>query len=213
MSSPIYTDRDDLAVLAWIAANPGASETETKLLIPHVRAMVDLAVRELSIQVWDSGEDRQRMFKDFTVTVSGTTGGAVATLDPTLIPDSINPEFGGSVFSSVIQGKGLTGYLDWRMDLADASIAHNFECIGTFTVKGGDGAVGKIYCFDYTGEGGILSGSQVTVKGAIHYDFATVPEYYKARLVKILVQMAREKMAGITQVRQTLPAPGGNPNG
>lgn len=201
MSSPIYTNRDDLAVLAWTIAVRGASETLTQLTIPHVRAMVDTAVRELSLEVWKSGMDSQRLFKDFSVGL-GVDGSG--NLDPTVIIESLNPDMGGAVYSATLAGLGISGWLDWLPDLGDASLAHGYEGIGSYVVKGSTGATGKIYCFDHTGAAGIFASASVTVKGAAHYSFADVPEYYKHRLVAILVQMAREKMAGISRVSQNI---------
>lgn len=196
MSSPIYSTRDDLAALAWTIAVKGASQTETRLLVPHVRAMVDTAIRNLSLEVWASGADRQRLFKEFAVSLDAS---GQAPLDPTIIVESINPDMGGDVYSATMEAGGISGYLDYYADFASPTLAHGFEGIGGYVIKGGDGAAGKIFCFDDTGAAGSLASTSVTVRGAVHYSFATVPEYYKSRLVEVLVSMARAKMMGMTE--------------
>lgn len=203
MSTAVYSDRDNLAALAWAMAAPGASETVTKLLMPDVRAGCDTAVRMLSMEVWKSDFDKGRMMKSFNATLSGTTGGAKASLDPLLIAESISPKYGGFAYSSTLEAVGITGYLDYYEDFPDASIPHNFEGVGAYLIRG-ESPAAEIWCFDETGTGARFNGTQITVKGAIHYDFATVPEYYKHRVVAILVQLCREKLAGLTSVRQTI---------
>lgn len=196
MASPIYTDRDSLAALAWTIAAAGRSEAQARLSIADVVTMVDQAVRRMCDEVWKAGQF-VRFINDFNAVVLDASGSAA--LDTSIIPESVWPPRG------VVYIPGDVTYpypFDPIETLSDLYVPHGILGLCSFSVQGGNASGAMIYCVDHTGLAGGLASRTITVKAAQYYTFATVPEYLTHELVKVLAQMAREKMPGVSNGQQ-----------
>lgn len=184
-ASEIFTDRDSAAVLAWTAACQGRSQRDTKLTIPDVLTLIDIAVKKMCVNVFKNGE-AYRLMKDFTNVILDTEG--KADLDELVIGESVKPEFGG-----IVRFSGYDYLFDYYQYLEYLYFPQGVAGLAGYCVTGGNNSGAILYCTN-SEDGEPLASVTVTVKACQYYTFDTLPEQLKDEFIEALTMMAKAKM-------------------
>lgn len=185
----VFIDRATAAELAWTLACNGDSEMESKLLIPDVEALIDVACKQTSDEAFYKRGEWQRLQN--TRSSIGITAAGAAALDPKVIPESVRPSMGGQV----------------KHDDPD-SFPYPFEClenpdelyfphlvtkIGYYSIVGSPGYATLLVA---DGSGAPITSGTLSVRACEHLDFDAindVSKQLKDEFIKILAEMARSK--------------------
>lgn len=193
----VFTDRDSAAAVAWAIACPGGSQRDTKLRIPDVVVMIDVAVKAMCEEVFKSGE-KYRLMMDFTTVTLGADGSA--PLDDLVIGESVKPMYGGTV--NIPNSSDYPYYFDYFEFLEELHFPRNIAGVAGYCVTGGNATGAMLYCTDgVTGDG--LGGVAVTVKACQYYSFETLPEQLKDDFVRTLANMAKAKLEKMDSGQQS----------
>lgn len=186
----ISLSRAQAASLAWVMACPGSSEAETRLIIPHVEAMIDQAVKIMADNIVGANKyyQLQDRFAATLATDSSTGLGAVA-LSNAVIADTIRAVRGGQVWApAYILPLIYLPYID------DLYLYHpGAGQVGFYTVKGGNYDAAVVYAANY--QGAAITGT-INIVACKYPTFATLPAQLEDEFVQALADMAREKLAG-----------------
>lgn len=176
-----------LARKAWIMAAPGTNETETKLLIPHVEAMIPEAAKIVCDRVFLT-----RKWRYLQNTVSGSfstdtgTGLGIATLSTAVMGDSLID--GTKGFLSVSTFPRPLQYVPTIHDLYNEKLSTE---LGYFTVEGGTEGSSTIYGALWNGSP--LTGN-ITGRACVYFDITSLPSELLDEFLDALADMAREKL-------------------
>lgn len=176
-----------LARKAWIMAAPGTDEVETKLLIPHVEAMIPEAVKLTCDRVYAT-----RKWRYLQTTVSGTFGAdsgsglGIASLSTAIMGDSLID--GSKGFLNVSTFPRPLQYVPTLHDLYGEKLCTE---VGYFTVEGGSEGSSTIY--GATSAGTALTGN-ITGRACSYFTITTLPSELQDEFLDTLADMAREKL-------------------
>lgn len=178
----VFTTREEAANIALIAAIKSNSELASRIGIPDVEALIDVACREACNRVFN-GPDALRL----QVILAITTGsdGFIA-LDADVIPASLLPSRGGSVLVA-----GYADYADCVDTIEDMLLNKGIADISQYHVTGGNNEGAILFLTSASGE--VIAGTAITVRACKTYLFLDLPEQIKDDFIMVLAEMVTKE--------------------